>query len=234
MLDFVWYIIDKKDPSELGARYNIFYWLLLQVIFGLIMSTYSDLTYNKTYIYPDWAIGVGWVMACSSIVMVPIVMIARICMAKGTFKEVCSSDLFFISRNLSHLVTGQRNEKVSLYTLWLTESSAYQTWQSIMVSHTAVDTIIDCQDLYAELRINHRVTGRTLPTELVKWQRTGWYNSHDQVKLGKWLSAWWYNLHDHLTKQIGQATKCNQAEGTLIIFYGQPIPTVVILTCRRK
>ncbi len=29
-----------------------------------------------------------------------------------------------------------------LVTLWLTESSAYQTWQSIMVSHTAVDQLI--------------------------------------------------------------------------------------------
>ncbi len=46
-----------------------------------------------------------------------------------------------------------------------------------MVSHRAVesqlcswstalwDIIIDCKDLYAELRINHLVTGRTLPTE---------------------------------------------------------------------
>ncbi len=29
-----------------------------------------------------------------------------------------------------------------LVTLWLTESSAYRTWQSIMVSHTAVDQLI--------------------------------------------------------------------------------------------
>ncbi len=78
-----------------------------------------------------------------------------------------------------------------LVTRWLTESSAYQPWQSIMVSHRAVDqfnswdssinmsppdllnwstalwdTIIDCQDLYAELKINHLVTRRTWPTEI--------------------------------------------------------------------
>ncbi len=41
-----------------------------------------------------------------------------------------------------------------LVTRWLTESSAYQPWQSIMVSH-----------LYAELKINHLVTGMTWPTE---------------------------------------------------------------------
>ncbi len=76
----------------------------LQVIFGLIMSTYSDLTYNKTYIYPGWAIGVGWVMACSSIVMVPIVMVARICMANGTLKEVIGYDSVLYKK--SHTVCG--------------------------------------------------------------------------------------------------------------------------------
>ncbi len=59
-----------------------------------------------------------------------------------------------------------------LVTRWLSDSSAYQPWQFIiMVSHRAVDqfTIIDCQDLYAELRINHLVTRRALPTIWKSW-----------------------------------------------------------------
>ncbi len=47
---------------------------------------------------------------------------------------------------------------------WLIENSAYQPWQSIMVSHRAVDTIIDCQDLYAEQKGSHLVTRRTWST----------------------------------------------------------------------
>ena len=104
--------------------------------------------------------------------------------------------------------TGAEREGL-LVTKWLTESSAYQHWQSIMVSHIAVDqfnswdssinmsppdqhmdldiwhgksqlcswsialwdTIIDCKDLNAELKINHVVTRRTLPTARgVQWE----------------------------------------------------------------
>ena len=54
------------------------------------MYTYSDLTYNRTYYYPDWAIAIGWMMACSSIIMIPIVMVARIIRADGSLPEVRS------------------------------------------------------------------------------------------------------------------------------------------------
>ncbi len=52
------------------------------MIFALIMYSYSDLTYNRTYKYPEWAIVIGWLMACSSIAMIPIVMVARILMLR--------------------------------------------------------------------------------------------------------------------------------------------------------
>ncbi len=59
---------------------------------------------------------------------------------------------------------------VHLVTRWLILSSAYKSWQSMMVSHRAVDqlnwstalrdTIMDCQGWYAELSVNHLVTRR--------------------------------------------------------------------------
>ena len=68
-----------------------------------------------------------------------------------------------------------------LVTRWLTVSSAYKFWQSIMVSHRAVDQLIElwlistalwdvimhCQDSFAELKINHLVTRRAWPTGIM-------------------------------------------------------------------
>ena len=45
-----------------------------------------------------------------------------------------------------------------LVTLWLTESSAYQAWQSIMVSHTAVSTV---QLINCSMGYHHRLSGFT-------------------------------------------------------------------------
>ena len=61
-------------------------------------------------------------------------------------------------------------------TQWLILSSAYKSWQSMMVSHRAVDqllnwstaiwdTIMDCQGWYVELSVNHRVTRRPSRSE---------------------------------------------------------------------
>ena len=74
-------------PTQFRLMLSDFYFSL-QVIFALIMYTYSDLTYNRTYYYPNWAIALGWVMACSSIIMIPIVMVARIIMAQGSLQQV--------------------------------------------------------------------------------------------------------------------------------------------------
>ncbi|XP_067944082.1 sodium- and chloride-dependent taurine transporter-like [Watersipora subatra] len=67
-----------------GFRINIVWkWLYLivaplvvTIVFILNCISYSTLTYkfsaHRIYEYPPWAISVGWLMACSSIIMVPI------------------------------------------------------------------------------------------------------------------------------------------------------------------
>uniref|UniRef100_A0A8D0NLL7 Transporter n=1 Tax=Sus scrofa TaxID=9823 RepID=A0A8D0NLL7_PIG len=52
-------------------------------IFSLVK--YVPLTYNKVYVYPDWAIGLGWSLALSSILCVPLVMVIRLCQTEGPF-----------------------------------------------------------------------------------------------------------------------------------------------------
>lgn len=55
-------------------------------IFSLVK--YVPLTYNKVYVYPNWAIGLGWSLALSSIVCVPLVMVIRLCQTEGPFLVV--------------------------------------------------------------------------------------------------------------------------------------------------
>uniref|UniRef100_A0A3Q2I6S8 Transporter n=1 Tax=Equus caballus TaxID=9796 RepID=A0A3Q2I6S8_HORSE len=52
-------------------------------IFSLVK--YIPLTYNKVYMYPTWAIGLGWSLALSSMVCVPLVVVIRLCQTKGPF-----------------------------------------------------------------------------------------------------------------------------------------------------
>ncbi|KAB1264357.1 Sodium- and chloride-dependent taurine transporter [Camelus dromedarius] len=52
-------------------------------IFSLVK--YVPLTYNKVYVYPTWAIGLGWGLALSSIVCIPLVMLVRLCQTEGPF-----------------------------------------------------------------------------------------------------------------------------------------------------
>ncbi|XP_044731196.1 sodium-dependent noradrenaline transporter-like [Chrysoperla carnea] len=54
------------------------------VMFGLIY--HEKLQYNE-YKYPDWAEWVGWCLALSSILMIPIVMIIQLVKTPGTLKE---------------------------------------------------------------------------------------------------------------------------------------------------
>ncbi|XP_048463693.1 sodium- and chloride-dependent GABA transporter 2-like isoform X1 [Rhincodon typus] len=54
-------------------------------IFSLI--NYSPLKYNKTYVYPVWSYALGWLLAFSSVLCVPLCILYKICMTKGTLKE---------------------------------------------------------------------------------------------------------------------------------------------------
>lgn len=67
--------------------YNIFF-CLLQGIFLFFLIKYKPLKYNNVYTYPDWGYGIGWFMAMSSMVCIPLGMIWMIWKTPGTFSEV--------------------------------------------------------------------------------------------------------------------------------------------------
>ncbi|CAG07063.1 unnamed protein product, partial [Tetraodon nigroviridis] len=70
---------------------------VVSFLIGLIMCTegiflfflikYKPLKYNNVYTYPDWGYGIGWFMAMSSMVCIPLGIIWMIWKTPGTFTE---------------------------------------------------------------------------------------------------------------------------------------------------
>ncbi|XP_034005797.1 sodium- and chloride-dependent taurine transporter-like isoform X1 [Trematomus bernacchii] len=55
------------------------------LIFSLVK--YKPLTYNKVYEYPDWAIGIGWTLALTSMICIPMVVVIKILRSDGPLIE---------------------------------------------------------------------------------------------------------------------------------------------------
>ncbi|KAM8930310.1 sodium- and chloride-dependent taurine transporter [Pelodytes ibericus] len=51
------------------------------------LAKYTPLTYNKYYTYPDWAIGLGWTLALSSMICIPLVVVFRVLRSDGSLIE---------------------------------------------------------------------------------------------------------------------------------------------------
>lgn len=59
--------------------------LLFIIVYGLY--GHQPLQYDNYY-YPDWANTLGWCIAGSSVIMIPLVAIIKICSTSGTFTQV--------------------------------------------------------------------------------------------------------------------------------------------------
>lgn len=59
--------------------------LLFIIVYGLLQ--YQPLQYDNYY-YPDWANTLGWCIAGSSVMMIPLVAIIQILKTRGTFRQV--------------------------------------------------------------------------------------------------------------------------------------------------
>uniref|UniRef100_A0A9J7ZA86 Transporter n=1 Tax=Cyprinus carpio carpio TaxID=630221 RepID=A0A9J7ZA86_CYPCA len=56
-------------------------------IFLFFLIKYKPLKYNNVYTYPDWGYGIGWMMAMSSMVCIPLGILFQIWKTEGTFRE---------------------------------------------------------------------------------------------------------------------------------------------------
>ncbi|XP_041111425.1 sodium- and chloride-dependent GABA transporter 2-like [Polyodon spathula] len=55
--------------------------------FAFSLIKYTPLRYNKSYVYPWWGYALGWLLALSSMVCIPLWIIYKIATSKGTLRE---------------------------------------------------------------------------------------------------------------------------------------------------
>ncbi|MCJ8734723.1 hypothetical protein PDJAM_G00238560 [Pangasius djambal] len=56
-------------------------------IFVFHLVNYKPLTYNNVYVYPWWGEMIGWLMALSSMLCIPLSVVYKLIMAKGSFRQ---------------------------------------------------------------------------------------------------------------------------------------------------
>ena len=49
---------------------------------------YKPLSYNNAYVYPWWGEAIGWGLALSSMLCIPVSLLYKLLRAKGTLAEV--------------------------------------------------------------------------------------------------------------------------------------------------
>lgn len=59
-----------------------------QATFLFSLVKYTPLTYNKKYVYPWWGDTLGWLLALSSMVCIPLWIIYKLSTIKGSLREV--------------------------------------------------------------------------------------------------------------------------------------------------
>uniref|UniRef100_A0A3Q2QL09 Transporter n=1 Tax=Fundulus heteroclitus TaxID=8078 RepID=A0A3Q2QL09_FUNHE len=61
--------------------------LLCMGCFFFSLVKYKPLMYNKVYQYPDWAVGIGWTLALTSMICIPMVVVIKIIQSDGPLIE---------------------------------------------------------------------------------------------------------------------------------------------------
>lgn len=97
-----------------------------QGTFAFSLIKYTPLKYNNEYVYPWWGYAIGWLLALSSMVCIPLWMVYKIGTSHGTIKEVRVSMLcktiFQIWALKQTLKSSQKNlppaHPVANHTIW--------------------------------------------------------------------------------------------------------------------
>uniref|UniRef100_A0A673XK22 Transporter n=1 Tax=Salmo trutta TaxID=8032 RepID=A0A673XK22_SALTR len=70
--------------------------------FAFSLIKYTPLKYNNEYVYPWWGYGLGWLLALSSMLCVPLWVVIKMCSVEGTLKEVSHTPPTLLSTSASH------------------------------------------------------------------------------------------------------------------------------------
>ncbi|KAF0034868.1 hypothetical protein F2P81_012626 [Scophthalmus maximus] len=89
-----------------------------------LLLKYTPMRFNKSYVYPWWAYCIGWFLASSSIIMIPVTMIWKLAKGKGTLWQrlktsslpaedppVMAKEMSSISATL-HVCRGGKNDNI--------------------------------------------------------------------------------------------------------------------------
>lgn len=64
----------------------------LQAVFLFHVVNYKPLTYNTTYTYPLWGEALGWALALSSMLCIPVTVLYKLLRCKGSLREVSAAE----------------------------------------------------------------------------------------------------------------------------------------------
>uniref|UniRef100_A0A8B9K0U5 Transporter n=1 Tax=Astyanax mexicanus TaxID=7994 RepID=A0A8B9K0U5_ASTMX len=97
-------------------------WKYLTPLASLVTFIYylvelQPLTYNRGYVYPDWAYGFGRLMSLSSIVLVPAWALGRLGTTKGTLKQSSLDSTDRYSKRINNKKKIQKQDKLYLIAL---------------------------------------------------------------------------------------------------------------------
>uniref|UniRef100_A0A671QKY2 Transporter n=1 Tax=Sinocyclocheilus anshuiensis TaxID=1608454 RepID=A0A671QKY2_9TELE len=85
-------------------------------IFLFHLLNYKPLTYNNVYVYPWWGEVIGWCLALSSMLCIPVSLLYKLAGAKGTFREVCTISTYSNHCSISQHIRGVESiERVALF-----------------------------------------------------------------------------------------------------------------------
>ncbi|KAK2822752.1 hypothetical protein Q5P01_022817 [Channa striata] len=77
----------KRPPVFFKLCWKYIAPLLATISFTAHLVHYKHFKINDWYVYPDWAYALGWTMALSSVLMVPLWAVGQMCVTPGTFKQ---------------------------------------------------------------------------------------------------------------------------------------------------
>lgn len=88
----------KNPRSSTKKKKKKLLLLFSQGSFICSLVKYQPLTFNRWYVYPDWAYMLGWVLALSSILLVPGWALYKLSTGTGTLTQVgqlcnCANEL---------------------------------------------------------------------------------------------------------------------------------------------
>ncbi|KAL4240747.1 Sodium- and chloride-dependent glycine transporter 1 [Mactra antiquata] len=86
--------VDKNMKEMTGRGVPLYFkicWLFITPILLTTTVVFTCITYAPPvvddYVYPEWAVAIGWLIACCSLVPIPLYAIYKLCTTEGTMME---------------------------------------------------------------------------------------------------------------------------------------------------